>query len=86
MSSFRHNYRVFEVNQTMSSVQFEVILISLPESDRERRQKNRVTTGQCMGRLRIIVDLSQVDQFPVGKRFAVAIEALESEGTNHEVL
>jgi hypothetical protein len=79
MSRYRHNYRVFEVSQTMSSVQFEVILLSTQESLRERRQQERVTTGQCMGKIRLVVDLAHIDQFPVGRRFAVVIEALESE-------
>jgi hypothetical protein len=84
MSRFRHNFRVFEVAQTMSKVQFEVVLVTIPDVGTDRRRQDRISTGQPMGRLRLIVDLAQVDHFPVGKKFAVAIEALESEEA-HEV-
>jgi hypothetical protein len=84
MSKFRHSFRVFEVAQTMSKVQFEVVLITIPDGRADRHRQDRISTGQPMGRLRLIVDLAQVDHFPIGKKFEVAIEALESEEA-HEV-
>lgn len=71
--TFRHDYRVFEVQQT-TGAQFEVILISNPEPNSDRRRPDRISTGPCMGRVRLVVDLAHVDTFAKGKQFTMVLE------------
>jgi hypothetical protein len=73
LKTFRHDYRVFEVQQT-TGVQFEVTLISNPEPASDRRRTDRVSTGQCMGRLWLLVDMAHIDTYAVGKHFTIVLE------------
>jgi hypothetical protein len=70
---FVHEYRVFEIEPT-SRTQFEVTLISNPDSPGDRRRPDRVTTGPCMGNLRLVVDWQHIDRFAVGKNFTLMLE------------
>lgn len=72
MKTFRHNFRVFETHPT-TGAQIEVILVSMIEPGSDRRRKDRVTTGQCMGKIRLVADMSFIDTFAVGKQFSVEI-------------
>ncbi len=76
---YRHSFKVFELIKTTSTVQFEVILISVSEPIEDRRRPDRVTTGPCMGRLRLIVDLANIDEFQPGRQFDLVIEAKDTE-------
>jgi hypothetical protein len=70
---FRHDYRVFEVQQT-TGAQFEVTLISNPEAASDRRRPDRISTGTCMGSVRLVVDMAHMDTFAKGKHFTVVLE------------
>jgi hypothetical protein len=75
MKKFRHEYRVFETT-LLPSNQFEVILITNPDPQSDRRRIDRVTTSSCIGNLRVIVDWAHMDTFAVGKKFALTLEEL----------
>lgn len=80
MSKFRHSYRVFETNLLLGA-QYEVILLTLPDGGADRRRSDRISSGQAMGKIRLIVDLGRIDDFPVGKQFEMILQAKESEVT-----
>lgn len=72
MKSFTHDFRVFEVSPA-SGVQFEITLVSTVEPLSDRRRTDRVTTGQLMGRVRLIVDLAHMDSFELGQQFTLQL-------------
>jgi hypothetical protein len=76
MKTFRHDFRVFEATPT-SGAQIEVTLLSSPEPDADRKSADRVSTGTCMGRIRLFVDMAFIDIFALGKKFTVTLQERE---------
>lgn len=72
MKSFKHDYRVFEAIPTLGA-QIEVTLVSSPDPTTDRHRPDRVTTGACMGRLRLIVDMAHIDTFAAGNKFTLEL-------------
>jgi hypothetical protein len=76
MKSFTHDFRVFEVSPS-SGAQFEIVLVSMVEPASDRRRLDRVTTGQLMGKVRLIVDLAHADSFELGRQFTLTLQEKE---------
>jgi hypothetical protein len=73
--AYRHKFRVFEV-EPVSKVQVEVVLISSPDSPDERKRDDRLTSGVCVGSLRLLVDRTQMDAFAVGTNFLIVLQPI----------
>jgi hypothetical protein len=71
--TYSHNFRVFEV-EPVSRVQVEVLLISNPDSPEDRERDDRLTSGVCVGSLRLLVDRNQMDAFAIGANFSIILQ------------
>lgn len=67
---FRHQFRVYEVEPAGPAL-LEITLLSCPESEQEKQRNDRVSTAQCMGKVRIFVDAKLRDKFEPGTNFTL---------------
>lgn len=74
MKQFRHTFRVFEA-ETTTGCQIDVTLV--PAKDSDQKRVDRVTTGQFMGTIRLIADMTFIDTFEVGKEFTLELTEID---------